>query len=984
MDWHKELERTLSSAGESSLYDGHVSSSQHFGSALPSLLQRQPTERSPWGYRPPHQWPPQMWMAAPQHRAPPQVWGDPTFRPFFSDPSQELQHGSQNIPVPSFRSPWMSEPAHDVKTIENVLNSVAEHPVNYRTNQIPDIQAFRQQAESLVNAYHQSKSPAPTPPQPSSFPKSERQLDSARSEERCNVSPENLADRLNSTTHPPPGHFSGETQRNEARYKSPTSTSHSHVQSSQPNLSADVQERFRISPGPGNNSRHQYPDASHLPDKYRSSPVNDYTTPKSDERYRNSGITSPHFPSNSSFSDIPSHVESEGRYGPSPDIPTNLATRDENDSRTKMDYANDPLPRKFSPSDTHQTEETLLKEDMKPRNLTLEKRGPSPDLPKDFTCDRLKNCEDMDTSEQQTFEDYEQQSEGQEHPIENRISREPFKNEEGEECEYNPPTEQFKSETEPGNYDIIKNMTEKYGGAGINSSKGNIVAGKDTADSFETRRSNLENVLSKMSKVDEENHEENVCNEEQINSNGIHTAEIESEQQLQQPQSTSECTENEDPKDFKPKIDHKPIKLKIARGEVVANTVLDSVDPDEEVQPKEESGNAQNFVKNEMISSWALAKTSILALHEKIQTDPSLKERVSDIVGDDVLSIFASAVDEAENAPENNIENKNVVFLYYAVKNSTNLDTDNFNKNELEPLSNLALSIPLLSNLCKFVLKDQNMKEELHSKIGKEDFEYLEMVTNNSVEEGDEFLQDESITPKIVKLYHATRNIVLFQAFTKLDALYKKIENILTSTETTDDIIYNVSIVRLKTLISAPWNQQVIAAEAMKYDFDFLGHVYSFWKKVITQRPSKPVKVKKITKTKPPTAFDNFGRPKRSRRRRNDVVTYDEDVMQNCVIKSETNIKLEPEDEESVPEGTEELATNAPCSTPPSSPSPSTPSQDYTDLRMQDMDTKPDQFRLRPLICKKRKGACNHVIVDGRDHYDRKTWAALAKLEVDV
>ena len=127
-----------------------------------------------------------------------------------------------------------------------------------------------------------------------------------------------------------------------------------------------------------------------------------------------------------------------------------------------------------------------------------------------------------------------------------------------------------------------------------------------------------------------------------------------------------------------------------------------------------------------------------------------------------------------------------------------------------------------------------------------------------------------------------------------------------TSTETTDDIIYNVSIVRLKTLISAPWNQQVIAAEAMKYDFDFLGHVYSFWKKVISQRSSKPEKkVKKITKMKPPTAFDNFGRPKRSRRRRNDVVTYDEDVMQNCVIKSETIIKLEPEDEDSIPEGTE-------------------------------------------------------------------------------
>eukprot|EP00092_Neocalanus_flemingeri_P047278 GFUD01053538.1.p1 GENE.GFUD01053538.1~~GFUD01053538.1.p1 ORF type:complete len:696 (-),score=198.14 GFUD01053538.1:62-2122(-) len=653
----------------------------------------------------------------------------------------------------------------------------------------------------------------------------------------------------------------------------------------------------------------------------------------------------------------------------------------ENESRTKMDYANNPIPRKFSSADSHQAEETLLKEEMKPRNLTLEKKGPSPDLPKDFTCDRLKNCEDMDTSEPQTFPAYEQ-SEDEKNSIDTQDKRESFKNESGEEGVY-PPMEQFKSEAEPGNYDIIRNMTEKYGGTGINATKGNVVAVKDTADSFETRRTNLENVLIKMSKVDEENHEHNESEEQQIETNGDDNAEIEPAPQ-QQPSINPESTENEDLKDSKPKIDHKPIKLKIARGEVVANTVLDSVEPEEEVRPKEESGNAQNFVKNEMISSWALDKTSILALHEKIQTDLSLKERVSDIVGDDVLSIFASAVDEAENAPENNIENKNVVFLYYAVKNSTNLDMENFNKNELEPLSNLALSIPLLSNLCKFVLKDQNLKAELHEKIGKEDLEYLEMVTNNSVEEGDEFLQDESITPKIVKLYHATRNIVLFQAFSKLGALYKKIENILTSTETTDDIIYNVALVRLKTLISAPWNQQVIAAEAMKYDFDFLGHVYSFWKKVISQRSLKPdKKVKKITKMKTPTSFDTFGRPKRSRRRRNDVVTYDEDVMQNCVIKSETNIKLEPEDDDSVPEGTEEFTASptSPSPSSPSSPSSTASPHQYT------QETNPeetDQYKLRPLVCKKRKGSCNHVIVDGRDHYDRKTWTALAKLEGDA
>jgi len=71
----------------------------------------------------------------------------------------------------------------------------------------------------------------------------------------------------------------------------------------------------------------------------------------------------------------------------------------------------------------------------------------------------------------------------------------------------------------------------------------------------------------------------------------------------------------------------------------------------------------------------------------------------------------------------------------------------------------------------------------------------------------------------------------------------------------------------------------------------------------------------------------------------------------------------------------------------PFPPSPTSPvrSQGTPDYIMQETNLEDtDQFKLRPLTCKKRKGSCNHVIVDGRDHYDRKTWAALAKLEVDV
>ena len=713
----------------------------------------------------------------------PQVWPDPaTFRPFFPEAGPD----PHNTQPPAFRSPWAAEPAHDVKTIETVLNSVTGETGGYRGG--PDLVAFRQQAESLVSAvYSAGRSPVGTPD---------------------------------------PG--------DEAGQRSPGS------QGRAGNLQEDQERGYRypaISP-------HQ-PAATH---------------------------PSPHFHTpGSSYSDQAESAYCPAPAPPSPDTPTNL-TRHE----AKPDYANiPPLAPRFPSSNHNQIEESLLNNEIKPKNLSFQPDLPdhgSPDGPRDLTGDRFSNAGDAAQDERKIS-----------------IDSDFTAHETTQVCDEHEPN------VTESNGDLITNMTEQNGAK----------VTKDSHDGYEHRKNHLESVLSKMNKLDEE--------QQKSQNNDAESPVI--KEKLKYDEGTKNnlvlpANMLEGVKNSKPKGDHKPIKLKIARGEVVANTALENECSNfDEVQSKEEK-DTQHFVKNEMISSWALDKTSILALNERIQNDLQLKDKVSDIVGDDVLSIFASAVDEADNANDDNIENKNVVFLYYAVKNSTNLNLESFNKNELEPLSNLALSIPLLSNLCKFVLKDANLKEELQTKIGKEDYEYFEMVTNNSEEEGDEFLQDEAITPRIVRLYHTTRNIVLSEAFSKLESLYKKIEKILTSTESTDDLAYNVAIVRLKTLISAPWNQQVIAAEAMQFDFDFLHQVYTFWKKVICQRNKPEKKPKKLLKMKPlpvsaSDTFDTFGRPKRSRRKRNDVVTYDEDVMQNCNIKSESNVKMEPQDDNRPLEGTE-------------------------------------------------------------------------------
>jgi len=428
-------------------------------------------------------------------------------------------------------------------------------------------------------------------------------------------------------------------------------------------------------------------------------------------------------------------------------------------------------------------------------------------------------------------------------------------------------------------YDIIKNLTEKYG---------NKVGAESV---FETRKSNLENVLSKMSKPDEDNE----CEDE-----GDVDHEMNDEDQEKEHPGDLESEEVKDVYDFdqEQKPEYKPIKLKIARGEIVENTAIER---EHAIKVEKEIIDQKSF-----IPTWAIQKASILKLQEKLEDDLELQTKVKDIVGEDVLNIFASAVEEAETSTEDLIENKNVVFLYYAVKNSTNLDNEDLNKNELEPLSNLALSTPLMESLWKFFIKDNNVREQIQTSLGTEDIEFFETAMKQSVEAGEEFLQDETRTPRMVKLYHSIRNLILNEAFTKLTSLYTKTEHIINGFESAEDQVYNVSVTKLKSLVTAPWNQQVIAAEAMKFEFDFINNVYTFWRRVIAKRnkpekkPKKPLKVKPLPAMKPSDTYDIFGRPKRSTRRRNEMVTYDEDVMQECQIKSkvkgENDIPLPPYD----------------------------------------------------------------------------------------
>ena len=444
---------------------------------------------------------------------------------------------------------------------------------------------------------------------------------------------------------------------------------------------------------------------------------------------------------------------------------------------------------------------------------------------------------------------------------------------------------------EGASYDIIRNMTEKYGGG---------EGGRGAPQGFETRRSNLENVLSKMNRGAET---------EGMGGpgfNGEHHGDVRDQAQGSLPMEETNHIENQ--QHLKPPSPqpHAPIKLRIAGGEVVGNTVMDgeveaarlrteaalASRPEVEMEkPK----RRESSVAEENVTKYALNRLMLSDLQHSLTTDEDLKARVSDIVGEDVLRIFADAVSEAESSGEEMINNKNVVFLYYAVKNSTQLDLETLKKAELEPLSNLALSTALLSKLLEFISSDPALEEQLEEELGTDHLSWLREVVVTSQGRDEEFLQDPCLAPQVVPLYHTARNTVLKQALERMTSLLRKTEAILGRTTNSEDPSYNSALAKLQSLVAAPWSQQVIAVEAMKFDFQFLGTIYSFWRKVIASRARKPINPRKTKLRLDPALFTNSEQPKRSSRRRDEVITYDEDVIQTCVLRTSQHVDVKQE-----------------------------------------------------------------------------------------
>merc|ERR1712130_518882 len=261
----------------------------------------------------------------------------------------------------------------------------------------------------------------------------------------------------------------------------------------------------------------------------------------------------------------------------------------------------------------------------------------------------------------------------------------------------------------------------------------------------------------------------------------------------------------------------------------------------------ESSDKTTKDVSNKYDCDGKLSKVKFLALNNDMKESKSVRDRVVGIIGEDVLQLFNSAVDELDKESSEIIGNKNLAFLFYAIRNSTILELGE-DRDDLEPLSNLALSVPLLRNLHKFVETNAKLKEALIEKVKVEDFDYYGSVIDNCEKSCEEFLLNAATAPRVVELYHRIRNDILTNMFTQLSAFLEKLQDIIINTENSDDNTYNISITQMKSLLGLPWNQQVIAVEAMNFDLSFLNNFQSFWLATIVKQ-TKKINLKKLKTT---------------------------------------------------------------------------------------------------------------------------------------
>ena len=126
-------------------------------------------------------------------------------------------------------------------------------------------------------------------------------------------------------------------------------------------------------------------------------------------------------------------------------------------------------------------------------------------------------------------------------------------------------------------------------------------------------------------------------------------------------------------------------------------------------------------------------------LHRFINGNEVIKSKVSWVNHGEVLSSFNLQISEMKEEPNELMANKKLNFLFYILKNSIVLNLSEEEKTDLQPLSNLALSVEMMDGL-KRMVKRYRLTPFLLTDIVEQSFTVYCQTVDNCNKTGEFFL----------------------------------------------------------------------------------------------------------------------------------------------------------------------------------------------------------------------------------------------------
>ena len=266
-------------------------------------------------------------------------------------------------------------------------------------------------------------------------------------------------------------------------------------------------------------------------------------------------------------------------------------------------------------------------------------------------------------------------------------------------------------------------------------------------------------------------------------------------------------------------------------------------DPEQAADGSEEKADVSLNDDND-IENGLMTKAVFVKLLGFIRDTPVIHEKIVYINGEDVLAMFNASVLDLSEEENELVEDKKLTFLFYVIRNSIILNLNDDSKKVLQPLSNLALSIEMLDGFVSLLERNARLKEILSNDSDQEDYDYIYKLVESCKENREAFVQDTFQAEKMIILYHTLRNKVLTVLVAQMNLFMMNLQNVVLRSG-------DESMAQMRTIMSLPWNQQVIAFEALNFNLPLLESFQNFLLlSLVNQRKTKVEQSKQISPAK--------------------------------------------------------------------------------------------------------------------------------------